>query len=327
MKTIKKIIPKFIKQGLGQIKGDLFRIVLILNQFFIDIIDIFYHQRLLLDLNDCSLLESHIRKKAHILEKEIKNLLQQQFDHESVYKNLKTYLEKWQDNGCPENKTIKWAKKIMKEYEKHRKFDWICKEIGKDNNKIPSTNILNLLKERRSIRKWKDESLNLSEIYQLIDAARWAPSSCNRQTLNFLIIDNKESICKIAETVRGGRTFFKNAPLLIMVLVDFRSYNLPMEKYTMYQDAAAAIQNMLLMAHNIRLGACWASYASDTGMIINERWVRSELNIPNYFKIAGIVAVGKPNEQVCHIPRKEIKDIVFVNSFNPTPSKRGLDKK
>ncbi len=160
----------------------------------------------------------------------------------------------------------------------------------------------------------------MSETYHLIDAARWAPSSCNRQTLNFLIINNKEIIYKIAETVRGGKSFFKNAPLLIIVLVDFRPYNLPIEKYTIYQDVAAAIQNILLMAHSMGLGACWASYTSDTGMIINERRVRKELNIPNYFKIGGIIAVGEPDERVCNIPRKEVEDIIFINSFNQSNS-------
>jgi len=330
MRIIKKIIPKFIKQRLGQIKDDLFRIILILNQFFIDIIDIFYRQRFLLDLNDHSLLEAYIRKYAHILEKEIKNLLPQYFDHEGIYNRLKICLEKWEKGKYPENKTINWAKKIAKEYDKHKKSGWICEEIGKidkSDDKIHPINLLNLLKKRRSIRRWKDRSLKLSEIYQLIDAARWAPSSCNRQTLNFLIINDKEIIYKIAETVRGGKSFFKNAPLFIIVLVDFRPYNLPMEKYTIYQDVAAAIQNILLMAHSMGLGACWASYTSDTGMIINERRVRGELNIPNYFKIGGIIAVGEPNERVCDIPRKEVKDIIFINSFHQSNSNIKLNKK
>ncbi len=131
MKITKKIIPKFIKQKLGQIIGDLFRVILILNQFFTDIIDIFYRQRFLLGLNNRSLLESYIRKYAHILEKEIKNLLPQYFDHEGIYNHLKICLEKWKKSKYPENKTINWAKKIAREYDKHRKRKDEALEDGK----------------------------------------------------------------------------------------------------------------------------------------------------------------------------------------------------
>ena len=318
MRIIKKIIPKSIKQWLGQVKDNLFCIFSILKQCFIEQKDAFYCRDLFSNLNDCSFLESYIRKNAHGLEKEIKNLFQgkkEPFNHKRVYKNLKNSLEKWHKKKYREDKTIRWAEKIMKEYEQHLESGWICNEIEKTSDKVFSINLLKLLKERRSIRVWKNETLNLSEIYQLIDAARWAPSSCNRQTLHFLIIDNKKLISKITETVRGGNPFFLKAPCFIIILIDFRCYNLPLEKYTIYQDAAAAIQNMLLMAHNMGLGACWASYTSDSGMIINERAVRTELNLPKYLKIAGLIAIGKPNEKVCLISRKEIKDLISINSF------------
>jgi len=318
MINIKKVIPTPLKQCLGKVKSNLSFTFQIMEQSFVELKDAFCCRKHLSHLNDYAYLESYILKNAHILEKEVKNLFQDRkkhFNHEGVCRNLKNSLQKLHETGYSESETIKWAEKILKEYEKHVGSGWVCEKIGKTSDKVASANLLSLLKERRSIRVWKDESLNFSEIDKLIDAARWAPSSCNRQTLHFLIVDDKKLISDITETVKGADPFFKKAPLFIITLVDFRPYNIPSEKYTMYQDAAAAIQNMLLMVHDMGLGACWASYTSDTGIIIDEYKTRSKLGIPKYFKIAGLIAVGKPNEQACLIPRREIKGMISINRF------------
>lgn len=139
-----------------------------------------------------------------------------------------------------------------------------------------------------------------------------APSSCNRQSLHFIVLNDKDLIFKVGKTVKGGR-FFTSAPILITVLNDIRPYILPEEKYILYQDAAAAIENILIMAQKINLGACWGGYTSDSNQISNENRVRRLLKIPKFFKITGIIALGKPGEQVCIIPRR---NIVNITSFN-----------
>jgi len=313
---LKNFAPKTIKRLIGHFKIIGITIFVISKQTFIETIESLKYRKLFLEAPD--VLEGYIRKEAHILEKEIKNLFvdkEPPFDHKGAYNNLKKALERWKKEGLRKTETIKWSEKILKEYEKHSQSGWVCPYIGTPEEKDDSINILSFLKQRRSIRVWKDEPLDYSEIIKLIDAARWAPSSCNRQPLHFLVINKKELIWKITKTIRGGTPFFSKAPVFIIVLVDARNYNLPQEKYTIYQDAAAAIQNMLLMAHNIGIGACWASYVSDSGVIINEREVRTELDIPRYFKIAGLVAVGRSNERVCVIPRKEIEKLISFNKM------------
>ena len=269
--------------------------------------------------DDVDFLETIIRKDAHVLEKEIKNLYQERtkpINHKLIYKRLKGRLLQWKEKKYKISDTIRWGEKILIEYENHVKSNWICELVGDVKNKMGSTDeLISLIKGRRSIRHWKSDKIKKDEINQLIDAARWAPSSCNRQPWHFIAIDDENVITKIGKTVSGGDPFFVNAPLLVVVIIDFRSYRLPEEKYVIYQDAAASIQNMLLMAHNLGLGACWASYTSDSNMIINERMVRSSLDIPDYFKIGGIVAVGKPAEGVCVIPRRDITDIISFNKF------------
>lgn len=269
--------------------------------------------------DDANFLECDIRKKVHALEKQIKNLHEGRMipiNHRHIYEELKVQLLQLGEKGRKKDDTIHWCEKILGEYEKYLDSGWTCELVGKEGNGVKfADELLTLIKERRSIRHWKDEGITRKEIIKLIDAARWAPSSCNRQTWHFIVIEDKDMISKITKTIRGGDPFFAKAPALIMTLIDFRPYRLPEEKYTIYQDAAAAIQNMLLMAYSLGLGACWASHTSDSNMIINERMVRNSLDIPDYFKIGGIVAIGKPAEGVCVIPRRDITNILSLNKF------------
>jgi nitroreductase len=289
----------------------------VLRQSFNEVRCTFLYANELFD--DAGFLEAVIRKDAHVLEKEIKNLFQgrtEPINHKLICDRLKDRLVQWKEKKYKISDTIRWSEKILVEYENHLKSNWICELIGDAEDKKSSTDNLNsLIRERRSIRHWKSDKIKKDKIDQLIDAARWAPSSCNRQTWHFIVIKDQDIISKITKTIRGGDPFFAKAPLLIMVLIDFRPYSLPEEKYTIYQDAAAAIQNMLLMAHNLGLGACWASYTSDSNIIINERMVRNALGIPDYFKIGGMVAVGRPDEDVCIISRRNIEDIISFNKF------------
>jgi len=269
--------------------------------------------------DDPDFLGSVIRKNAHVLEKEIKNLCQgrtRPLNHELIYVRLKKQLLEWKEKGYKSSGTIEWSKKILREYERHLKSGWACELLGKAKKTARSTNdFRSLIEERRSIRHWEDREVTNDQFTLLVDAARQAPCSCNRQSWHFILVKDKELKSKIGRTAPGGDPFFSRAPLLIVVLIDFRSYRLPEEKYVIYQDAAAAIQNMLLMAKSVGLGACWASYTSDSGLIIREGIVRDVLNIPDHFKIAGIVAVGRPAESVCPIPRRDIDDLVSLNKY------------
>jgi nitroreductase len=269
--------------------------------------------------SDRDFLGYTIRNNAHRLEKIIKKLHSNSSTDKRygqiLSKNLEYYLSQWYYNAFELDDTIKWAEKIHFEYQQYigAKFNCIMNHKARVLEKF--SNLLDVIKTRRSIRKWKKTRIDLSILHQLVDAGRWAPSSCNRQTSRFIAIDNDFLKRKISRTVKGGRTFFANAPLLLMVLNDIRPYDMPYEKYILYQDGAAAIQNMLLMAHSLGLGACWGAYTSNSGIILNEKYVRRLLGIPHYYKISGILAIGKPDEAMCQIPRRDIGDICFLNYF------------
>ncbi len=289
----------------------------IIEQFAAEIRDLLFYTWS--SFNDKDFLEYNIRRSAHILEKCIKNPDKKSRSanesNQIVFMNLQKQLLKWKGKGYGESESIKWADKIKEEYCQYNQSKFECPLIDITVQRKKHKDFLSLVKERRSIRLWKDAEITRDEIFKLIDAARWAPSSCNRQTCRFIVVNERELISTISRTVKGGRPFFGNAPLLIIVLNDIRPYVLPEEKYVLYQDAASAIQNILLMAQNMGLGACWGAYTSDSGIILNEGIVRRTFRIPLFYKISGIVAAGRPAEKVCIIPRRDFNDIVSFNKF------------
>ena len=100
--------------------------------------------------------------------------------------------------------------------------------------------LLELMRSRRSIRRFSDRAITREDIGRLIEAARWAPSNHNRQPWRFLVIEDKQQLNELADAVRRGlsgklrslpegaaayirelmhyATFFSNAPVLLLVL-------------------------------------------------------------------------------------------------------------
>ena len=102
--------------------------------------------------------------------------------------------------------------------------------------------------------------------------------------------------------------FMDKAPIVIVVLNDSRAYMLPDEQYVLYQDAAAVIQNISLMAERIGLGTCWGTFVSDSGQLLGESKIRKILKVPKFMKFSGILGVGYPDMQVCRINRRDIQE-------------------
>jgi len=162
--------------------------------------------------------------------------------------------------------------------------------------------ILNLIKTRRSIRKFKKEDIPEEIILKILEAGKWAPSGLNNQPWRFMILE-KERKDKIAIYTHYS-DIIKNANKLILVFLDKKSsYNLEKDLLAI----GACIQNMLIYIHSINLGACWL------GEILNRREeVKKELNIEKDLELEAIIAIGKPAIFPKGPKRKEIKDLLIV---------------
>jgi nitroreductase len=110
--------------------------------------------------------------------------------------------------------------------------------------------VLEAIRDRRSIRRYHRKDVPDEKLMQVLEAGRWAPSAHNSQPRKFIVVKNEKVRRELAQIATYG-SFLAEAPVAIAVVIDPSSSNHPVE------DGAAATQNMLLAAHAIGLGSCW----------------------------------------------------------------------
>lgn len=272
--------------------------------------------------DDKEFLYMLIKKRAHRLEKELFRPSQKASESQgrASYNRLKMSLETWKHRGYEETAPIAWAEKVLQEYKGLIDTGRGCPNLsieGREERKVSvinSSDLLKLMKTRRSRRVFLSTPVTSEEKELLVEAGLWAPNSCNRQPLRFLFVENQELKKYISKTVSGGKMFFNKGHCIMLILVDKRGYKYPQERFTPYQDAAAAIQNILLMAESLNLGCCWGSYTSYSS-VFSEKDVRKRLGIPEHYLIAGAIAVGRTSQVVCPTPRDRAGERYSVDKF------------
>ena len=163
--------------------------------------------------------------------------------------------------------------------------------------------ILEIIRTRRSIRKYEPEAISEEEISKILEAGRWAPSAGNSQPWRFIVLRNEETKKELADTLTWGR-FLSQAPLGIAVTVNPRASSHPVE------DGAAATQNMLLEAHSLGLGACWiGTYGSG-----NEESAKKVLNVPEDDRLLSVIVIGHPAESR-QGTRRKLDEVTFTDRY------------
>ena len=162
--------------------------------------------------------------------------------------------------------------------------------------------VLNCIKTRRSIKKYKSDAVPTELIEKIIEAGTYAPSGMNRQSAIILAIENKEvrdNLSKINAEIMGTTNDpFYNAPVLLVVLAkkDF---------FTHVYDGSVVIENMLLAAHSLGLGACWIHRAKETFETEYGKNLLKSLGIEEEYEGIGNCVIGYPDMEPIEKPRKE----------------------
>jgi lipopolysaccharide biosynthesis glycosyltransferase/nitroreductase len=145
--------------------------------------------------------------------------------------------------------------------------------------------------QRRSVRLWKKDKIKVKDLNQILNSGLYAPSSCNRQPIEYIVIEKKNVKEKIASL--KGQSFFKHADKIVVVLVNQDSYKKD-KLYFSCLDAGACIQNMLLTIDSLGLGGCWVNSSKEEK---GYEEIKEFLLIPDEFIIASFVAIGVPEKQ------------------------------
>lgn len=113
--------------------------------------------------------------------------------------------------------------------------------------------LIDLIKTRRSIRKFKEEPVPDNLIYEILEAGRWSPSGKNNQPWRFVVIKNK-SVKESLASLTKYSSIVKNSDFCVAVF-----YHTP-SGYDRDKDLmsiGSCIQNMLLQAHSLNIGSVW----------------------------------------------------------------------
>ncbi len=169
--------------------------------------------------------------------------------------------------------------------------------------------ILEIIKKRRSVRRFMDRALPEEMVNELVEALIWAPSAGNLQSRRFYFVRDqavKDGLVRAA----GGQDFIGQAPIAIAACADMRISTYYGRRGTdLYalQDVAASVENLLLLACSRGLAAVWVG-------AFDEKSAALALGLPAHLRPVAIVPVGYPAEQPS--PPKRLtpdKAVVFVD--------------
>lgn len=163
--------------------------------------------------------------------------------------------------------------------------------------------ILELIKSRRSVKKFKSDPVPKALIEKIVEAGSWAPTGLNWQSPIILAVTNKELRDKLSrlnflsDSDKRVDPFY-GAPVVLVVLAD-------KTKHTYVYDGSLVMGNMLLEAHSLGLGACWIHRAKETFNSEEGKAILKELGIEGEYEGIGNCVVGYPDMTPAEKPRKE----------------------
>ncbi len=184
-----------------------------------------------------------------------------------------------------------------------------------------------VIKQRRTIRKFKSGKIEHEVLVDLIDAARLAPSASNVQPLKYMIVEDEQLVEKVYKCVKWAKyiapepyhdeTGKPSAFIVVLIDSDIRESGYEI-------DIGAAVENILLSAYDKGIGTCWMG-------AINRTKIRQSLNIPQKYLLNTVIALGykdedpviegldeegsiryyKDEDGTLHVPKRSLDDIIL----------------
>lgn len=161
--------------------------------------------------------------------------------------------------------------------------------------------ILEAIYSRRSVRDFTAEPISGAHVREILQAGAWAPSGLNNQPWRFVVVRDKDMKSGMAGLTRYTR-ILEEAPVAIAVFIDRSAMYHEVKDH---QAIGACLQNMLLAAHALGLGAVWLGE-----ILKNAEAVRLLLEVPDCLELMAVVAVGHPAGTVRRSERKRVEELI-----------------
>jgi nitroreductase len=170
--------------------------------------------------------------------------------------------------------------------------------------------MIELLRKRRSIRKFTQQQVEPELVETLIEAALRSPSSRGINPWEFILVDDPETLYRLSKSKQHGSEFLENAPLAVVVCADTTKSDVCIE------DCSIAAIIIQLTAVSLGLGSCWAQvrnrrYDPEKS---SEAYVRDILGLPEHLMVESIIGIGHPAERKIPITKLQ-RDKIRYNRW------------
>ncbi len=165
------------------------------------------------------------------------------------------------------------------------------------------------IKERRSIRKYKNKPVEPEKLNRVLEMAHLAPSAKNVQPWKIILVNENNLQDKLVEAA-GNQKFLAEAPYSVVICSSTKKcYQQHGEYMTSFAvDAAIFMDHLTLAAHAEGLGTCWIAN-------FDESAVRDLLEVPEEYKIVVLTPLGYPGHKGKFGGRKPLSKIIFRNKW------------
>ena len=177
--------------------------------------------------------------------------------------------------------------------------------------------VLEAIKTRRSIRKYKTTPVDDKILEFVLEAARWAPSWANTQCWRLIVVRDSRMRAELASitTYNNPATeAIRNAPVVIVACAEagksgYYNGELATDKGDWYMfDVALAMQNLVLAAHSLGLGTVHNG-------LFDAKKAASILGVPDGYCVVELTPLGYPDQEPKTRPRKELSELVFYDKY------------
>lgn len=171
---------------------------------------------------------------------------------------------------------------------------------------------INLLRKRRSIRKYQDRPVEAEKIDRLMEAALRAPSSRGVNPWEFIVVNDPETIKRLSTSKPHGASFLANAPLAVAVCGD------PEKSDVWVEDVSIATILLHLAATDLGLASCWIQLRKRDydGHTTAGDYAADVLGLRHGLVVSAIMAIGYPAQHPEPHPESSLQhDKVSVNRY------------
>ena len=150
---------------------------------------------------------------------------------------------------------------------------------------------MNAIFHRVSVRKYQEKSIEKEKITRMLQAAMAAPSACNQQPWEYYVVTNKEKIKELSLTSPYAGCVAAAPLVFVACYRDSEGIVAPSYREI---DLSASVENLLLEADELGLGAVWIGIAPQEERMAD---VRTVINLPEHLHAFALIACGYPKEE------------------------------